>query len=101
MKRTISFLSLLLVFAALTIAQAPQIQMGASCPMAKHGACDGETCCNHGCGKKCCDDKDAKMCRKDCGGMKCCRNGDGKKCCTGGSPKSETESEMGTAPKGV
>lgn len=101
MKRIISFLSLLLIFAALSIAQAPKIQMGASCPMATHGACDGKSCCKGGCDKKCCNDKDAKMCRKDCGAMKCCRKGDGKKCCTGGSSKSATEPETGTSPKGL
>jgi len=101
MKRIFSFLSLLLVFTALTFAQTPQPPMGASCPMAKHGACSGETCCKGGCDKKCCTGKDAKMCSRDCGAMKCCRKGDGKKCCTGGSSKDATDSESGTAPKGV
>lgn len=101
MKRIFSFLSLLLVFTALTIAQAPQTPMGASCPMAKHGVCNGESCCKGGCDKKCCTGKDAKMCSRDCGAMKCCRKSNGKKCCSGGSSKSATQPETGTTPNGV
>jgi hypothetical protein len=101
MKRTISFLSLLLVFTALAFTQAPQTPMGASCPMAKHGVCSGEKCCKNGCDKNCCNEKDAKMCRKDGGAMQCCRKGSGKKCCHGGSSQGATQPETGTAPKGV
>jgi hypothetical protein len=101
MKRIFSFLSLLLVFTALAFAQAPQPQMGANCPMAKHGDCSGKKCCKDGCDMKCCNDKDTKMCSKEGGAMKCCRKGSGKKCCSGGSSKDATQSETGTAPKGV
>jgi hypothetical protein len=100
MKRILSFLSLLLVFTALAFTQAPQTPMGASCPMAKHGACNGESCCKKGCDKKCCTGKDAKMCSKDCGAMKCCRKGNGKKCCSGGSSQGATQPDTEVAPKG-
>jgi Spy/CpxP family protein refolding chaperone len=99
MKRTLRFLSLLFVFTALSFAQAPQTSMGASCPMAKHGACSGEQCCKGGCDKKCCNEKSAKMCSKDKGAMRCCRKGSGKKCCSGGSSKSATQPDTGAAPK--
>ena len=101
MKRIVSFLSLLLVFTALAFTQAPQIPMGASCPMAKHGACSGKMCCKDGCDKNCCNEKDAKMCSKDKGAMQCCRKGSGKKCCSGGSSKDATQPETGIAPKGA
>jgi len=101
MKRTISFLSFLFIFAALTFAQAPPPAMGANCPMAKNGTCSGDKCCKNGCDMKCCDKKDAKMCSKDGGAMKCCHKGSGKKCCVGGSPKSTDKPDAGSAPKGV
>jgi hypothetical protein len=101
MKRTISFLSLLFVFTALSIAQAPQTPMGASCPMAKQAACSGEKCCKNGCDKNCCNEKDAKMCSKDKGAMRCCRKGSGKKCCSGGTSQGATQTDSGAAPKGA
>lgn len=100
MKRIISFLSFLFIFAALTFAQAPAPAMGANCPMAKNGACSGDKCCKDGCDMKCCGEKGAKMCSKD-GAMKCCKKGSGKKCCAGASPKSTAKPDAGSAPKGV
>ncbi len=99
MKRILSFLSLLLVFTALAFAQTSPTPMGANCPMAHHGICNGEKCCKNGCDKTCCDEKTAKMCSKDGGAKECCRKGSGKKCCSGGSSKGATQPESGAAPK--
>lgn len=75
MKRIVSFFSLVVVFAALAIAQAPQ-PTGTSCPMSK-----GAAACKDCCGKKCCDGS-AKACSKDCG-KDCCQKADAMKCCAG------------------
>ena len=101
MKRTISFLSFLLVFTALAFAQTSQTPMGAKCPMAHNGICNGEKCCKDGCDKKCCDENGAKICSKDGGAKQCCHKGSGKNCCHHGSQQGATEPGTGTAPKGA
>jgi hypothetical protein len=101
MKRTISFLSFLLVFTALAFAQPSQAPMGANCPMARNGICNGEKCCKGGCDKKCCDDKGAKMCSKDNGAKQCCQKGSGKNCCHHSSSQGATQPDTGAASKGV
>ncbi len=97
MKRTILFLSFLLVFAVVAFAQNSQTQTGAKCPMTHqvagsadckaccHGSCEKD-CCKSGCDMKCCNGDSAKMCSKGNGcGKKCSHNGGKAKCCQGGS----------------
>ena len=73
MKRTIAFLSFVLVFAVVAFAQTSRTQMSAKCPMNNqadgsadckaccHGSCEKD-CCKNGCDMKCCSGDSAKMC---------------------------------------
>jgi len=106
MKRTIAFLSFMLVFAVVAFAQASQTQTGAKCPMTNqasasadckaccHGSCEKD-CCKNGCDMKCCNGDSAKMCSKgkNCG--KKCAHIAGKKCCDGGSSQGAAQPNAG------
>ena len=107
MRRTIAFLSFVLVFAAVAFAQTSQTQMGAKCPMNKHasasasckGCCKddcGKDCCKNGSDMKCCSGDSAKMCKKDknCG-KKCAHNGGMGKCCHDGSQQGAARPNAG------